>query len=262
MEKLREVKDMQGMLRFLKENMDIIKKAALPAVVILALVVFWVFGGEEDLIIQEGQTGEHGITAESGAEGEAGGTEASEASETDGVTWQGGNSGGTVNGGDIYVDLGGEVVNPGVYKIPSGTRLFQVIEKAGGLKETADTDSINQAEPVTDGQKIIIGSKDETSAYYTGVANTGTSADGSSLNPSSSGDGNNAVRQTEEGPVVNINRATLKQLQLIPGVGPSTAQKILDYREANGDFQQISDIKKISGIGDKTYENLKDYIEV
>ena len=76
MEKLREVKDMQGMLRFLKENMDIIKKAALPAVVILALVVFWVFGGEEDLIIQEGQTGERGITAERGAEGEAGGTEA------------------------------------------------------------------------------------------------------------------------------------------------------------------------------------------
>ncbi|MBQ8562285.1 MAG: SLBB domain-containing protein [Firmicutes bacterium] len=131
MEKLREIKDMQGMLRFLKENMDILKKAALPAVVILALVAFWVFGGEEDLIIQEGQTGERGITAESGAESEAGGTEAS---ETDGVTWQGGNSGGTVNGGDIYVDLGGEVVNPGVYKIPSCTRLFQVIEKAGGLK--------------------------------------------------------------------------------------------------------------------------------
>ncbi|MBR4411227.1 MAG: helix-hairpin-helix domain-containing protein, partial [Firmicutes bacterium] len=145
------------------------------------------------------------------------------------------------------------VNKPGVYRIPAGTRLFQVVEEAGGLKETADIDSINQAEAVTDGQKIIIGSRDENSPYY-----TGTSVKIEPSGPS----GGSAVRQTADGFKVNLNRATLADLQMIPGVGPSTAQKILDYRESAGKFSSISDLKNISGIGEKTYDNLKDYIEV
>ena len=76
------------------------------------------------------------------------------------------------------------------------------------------------------------------------------------------GSSGKAVRETENGSVVNINLASMNELQLLPGVGPSTAQKIVDYRQQNGKFQRIEDIMNISGIGEKTFENLKDFIEI
>ncbi len=221
---------MEKIISYIRDNLEIIKKIMFPAVVIMAMIVFWIFGGEEDLAVEDAGTMEAMETQEQG-----------EDAETEYLS------------GDIYVDIGGEVNKPGVYRIPEGTRLFQVVEEAGGLKETADIDSINQAEAVTDGQKIIIGSRDENSPYYTGTS-VKTEPSGSS--------GGSAVRQTADGFKVNLNKATLSDLQMIPGVGPSTAQKILDYRESAGKFSSISDLKNISGIGEKTYDNLKDYIEV
>jgi competence protein ComEA len=227
-----------------KENLDLIKKITLPAVVALAVVLFWVCGGEEELIIESGDDA-------------AGTAMEAENEDEEGMIIQQTEDNPVL---EIYVDIGGEVLNPGVYKVSPGTRLFQVIEKAGGLKETADTDNINQAEHVTDGQKIIIGSLDENSPYYTGGyknLSSGLQNSSSSINS-----GGSAVRETEDGTVVNINSATLEELQMIPGVGPSTAKKILDFRDVNGRFNSPEDLKKISGIGDKTYDNLKDYIEV
>ncbi|MBR4862853.1 MAG: helix-hairpin-helix domain-containing protein [Firmicutes bacterium] len=221
---------MEKIISYIRGNLEMIKKIMFPAVVIMAMIVFWIFGGEEDLTVED--TGSMEAMETQVQE---------EVDETEYLT------------GDIYVDIGGEVNQPGVYRIPAGTRLFQVVEEAGGLKETADIDSINQAEAVTDGQKIIIGSRDENSPYYTGTAVKPESAASS---------GGSAVRQTADGFKVNLNRATLSDLQMIPGVGPSTAQKILDYRESVGKFGSISDLKNISGIGEKTYDNLKDYIEV
>ena len=231
---------MEKMITYVKNHQEILKKIMLPAVVIAALIVFWIFGGEEELVLEDAASLESQ-------------TEAADNSEID-------SAGTGETAGDIYVDIGGEVNQPGVYRIPAGTRLFQVIEEAGGLKETADTDSINQAEAVSDGQKIIIGSRDETSPYYTGTGWTLSSSGKTSDTGASAATG--AVRQTGDGFKVNLNRATLEDLQLIPGVGPSTAQKILDYRNTNGNFKSASDLKKISGIGEKTYDNLKDYIEV
>lgn len=221
---------MEKIISYIRDNLEMIKKIMFPTVVIVAMIVFWIFGGEEDLAVEDAGTMEPMETQEQG-----------EDAETEYLS------------GDIYVDIGGEVNQPGVYRIPAGTRLFQVVEEAGGLKETADIDSINQAEAVTDGQKIIIGSRDENSPYYTGT---------SVKTESTSSSGGSAVRQTADGFKVNLNRATLSDLQMIPGVGPSTAQKILDYRESAGKFSSISDLKNISGIGEKTYDNLKDYIEV
>ena len=221
---------MEKIISYIRDNLEMIKKIMFPAVVIMAMIVFWIFGGEEDLTVEDAGSMEAMETQEQG-----------EDAETEYLS------------GDIYVDIGGEVNQPGVYRIPAGTRLFQVVEEAGGLKETADIDSINQAEAVTDGQKIIIGSRDENSPYYTGT---------SVKTESTSSSGGSAVRQTADGFKVNLNRATLSDLQMIPGVGPSTAQKILDYRESAGKFSSISDLKNISGIGEKTYDNLKDYIEV
>ena len=120
-----------------------------------------------------------------------------------------------------------------------GTRLFQLIEKAGGLTENADIEGINRAETVLDGQKIIIyakGQDDESKNSSTGAID-------------SSGK-------------ININSADIEQLQQIPGVGPVTADKIIQYRQDNGRFSSIDDIKNVSGIGEKTFEKLKDYITV
>jgi len=232
-----EMKLVDELELFIRDHGDMVKKALLPASVAFALIFFWVSGGEPELAAEEGPGSEMEVSESSfqNPEGEDGGDGSDYASE-----------------GDIYVDIGGEVVNPGVYQVPAGTRLFQVVEQAGGLKDSADTDSINQAERVMDGQKIIIGSREESSPYYTGSRSFGGSA---------GGERSMAVRETEDGYVVNLNLAELDELQLLPGVGPSTARKILDYREENGPFSKIEDIKNISGIGEKTFENLKEFIE-
>lgn len=137
--------------------------------------------------------------------------------------------------GIIYVDISGCVNNPGVYEFKEGARVFHVIEEAGGLTDDANIDDLNRAEEVLDGQKIIIYSKnsDEKSSYE----------------ESSSGK-------------ININKADSSKLQDIPGVGPATAQKIIEYREQFGAFKTVDDIKNVSGIGEKTFESMKEYITV
>lgn len=136
---------------------------------------------------------------------------------------------------EIYVDISGQVEKPGVYIVSDGTRLYEVIEKAGGLKKNAEMDQINRAEIVTDGQKIVIPEKGETIAASGGAAASG---------------------------LININTADSMALQEIPGVGPATAEKIIAYRTENGRFASKEDIKNVSGIGEKTYEKMKDKITV
>lgn len=138
----------------------------------------------------------------------------------------------------IYADICGCVKNPGVYELAEGTRIFQLIEEAGGLTDDADIAGLNRAEVVTDGQKIIIPAIGE---------DTGT-AEGTS------------GAYTDAGGRININKADAKQLQEIPGVGPATADKIIQYRESHGKFSAVDDIKNVSGIGDKTFERMKEYI--
>ncbi|MBR4411506.1 MAG: SLBB domain-containing protein, partial [Firmicutes bacterium] len=138
---------MEKIISYIRDNLEMIKKIMFPAVVIMSMIVFWIFGGEEDLTVEDAGTMEKMETQEQG-----------EDAETEYLS------------GDIYVDIGGEVNQPGVYRIPAGTRLFQVVEKAGGLKETEDIDSINQAEDVMDAQKIIIGSRDENRPYSPGTS--------------------------------------------------------------------------------------------
>lgn len=225
-------------LTVLKEHEEILKRIALPVIVAVALIFFWIFGGGDgDVVLETDENGDLSQTSESQ---DFGSQDTSAMVETPESV--------------IYVDIGGEVCYPGVYEVAQGTRLFQVIEMAGGLKESAATDAINQAEQVSDGQKILIGSTEESSPYYigtdTGNQNSGNSETGGS------------VSMTEDGVRVNINKATSEELQLIPGIGPSTAQKIIDYRTENGAFGKIEDLKNISGIGEKTFENMKDYIEI
>lgn len=141
----------------------------------------------------------------------------------------------------IMVDVGGEVVNPMVVELEEGSRVEDAIKAAGGVTGNADLTEINRADFLDDGEKILIPSKQqERSSFDSGVKGSGYSLYSDDR--------------------ININTADSEELQMLDGVGPATAQKIIDYREANGSFKKIEDIKNVSGIGDKTFEKLKDDI--
>lgn len=149
-------------------------------------------------------------------------------------------AGNATSSGDICVDIGGEVVRPGVYTVYEGTRLYQLIELAGGLTALADTNSINQASYVEDGEKIIIPAKSFSSD------DAGSSTDNSSAGISADG-------------IVNINLASKDELKTLNGIGDVTADKIIEYRKSNR-FRNKEDIKSVKGIGDGIYEKIKDSI--
>ncbi len=138
---------------------------------------------------------------------------------------------------EYYVDISGCVKTPGIYKIKDGARLFEVIELAGGLTENADYNGFNQAEKIEDGDKIIIPSKQD---LLDDEVSGGTVSSGK----------------------INLNTADITKLQEIPGIGPSTAEKIISYRQNNGRFHKIEDLLNISGIGEKTFAKMEDKITV
>ncbi len=134
---------------------------------------------------------------------------------------------------NIYVDIGGEVVSPMLAELPEGSRVEDAINAAGGLTDQADLSSINRAKFLEDGEKIFIPAQVEgDSVYESGITNG----------------------------KININTADSDALQTLNGVGPATAEKIMDYRENSGGFETIEDLKNVAGIGEKTFDKLKDYI--
>ena len=221
------------------QNKDKIKTVALPILVIAAVLFFWFSGKGDDVTLTDGEP------------------DASEVQMQEEVTDSDGAAAKEVSAaaGKIFVDIGGEVVAPGVYEVTEGTRLFEVINRAGGLTEEADIDVINRAETVYDGQKILIASYEETK---------------NGKNPAGTGGGQTAGNSTgsaqgaagTDGEKVNINTADSAELQSIPGIGPSKADRIIEYRNTQGRFNTIDDIKNISGIGNKTFESIKKYIVV
>lgn len=135
----------------------------------------------------------------------------------------------------IVVDISGEIKNPGIYKVKSKVRLYEVIEKAGGLKDDANVNSINQARFVDDGEKIIIPSMSNS------VPNESTS------------------ESSTKDSLININFATKEELMKLPGVGEVTANRIIEYREKSS-FKKKEDLKNVNGIGEATYKKLESMI--
>lgn len=142
---------------------------------------------------------------------------------------------------DIYVSVQGEVANPGVYLMPSGSRVFELINQAGGVTENADTSGINMVYTLEDGMQIIVPGFVEEDAFIVSKDMTPANAD------SSSG-------------LVNINTASLNELMTLPGIGETRARAIMDYREKGGHFDTVEDIKNVSGIKNGIYTGLKDSI--
>ena len=136
---------------------------------------------------------------------------------------------------ELFIDIGGAVHKPGVYKVKPGTRLYEAIELAGGLRSDADTNSVNQAAFVEDGAKIII-----PTSYMTDDENQ------------------NAV--TLPG-FININTADKEQLKTLDGIGDVIAERIIEYRTQNR-FKSKEDILSVNGIGNSIYEQIKDKITV
>jgi competence protein ComEA len=141
----------------------------------------------------------------------------------------------------IMIDIKGAILKPGVYEASEGERVIDLIQRAGGLAETADQTQVNLAMYVTDEMVLYIPSVGENVVDNQSVAVAGGKT---------------------ESDKVNINSADETQLETLPGIGPSKSAAIIEYRTTNGPFKAIEDIQSISGIGEKTFEKLKDKITV
>lgn len=154
----------------------------------------------------------------------------------------------------IMVYITGEVKNPGIYELEENSRIKDVIEEAGGLKETADITDINLATILQDEDKIAIPSKEEKNQNNVQSKTIEKSQNTTSISTNATGKNQNTK--------VNINTATQTELETLPGIGPSIASKIVSYRKENGKFKSIEEIKKVSGIGESKYANIKELIKV
>ena len=149
----------------------------------------------------------------------------------------------------IKVHVIGEIISPGLYELDEGARINDLILLAGGKTKKADLSKVNLAYQLSDGEKIYIPSiSDEVSTYIYNDAGENVLQD---ENTSSSKTGK-----------ININKATISDLEKISGIGPSLANKIINYRDSNGKFNSIDELKNVSGIGDKKYESIKEYITI
>lgn len=142
---------------------------------------------------------------------------------------------------DLYVYVTGAVKKPGVYAVKQGSRVFEVIEKAGGMTKTAKKDCINQAETVADSQNINIITKKQYKKLIYNEKNQN--------NDNKTGSGK-----------ININSADVAELTGLSGIGEAKAKAIIQYRNENGNFTNIEDIKKVSGIGDALFKKISNEI--
>lgn len=152
----------------------------------------------------------------------------------------------------IFVDVGGEVLTPGLYELPEYSRVNDAINIAGGITDKADLTNVNLAYILSDAMKIVIPKK-EVKKSTTIIKNTPAVITTTMSSFETTVQGNNKI---------NINIATKEQLKTLTGIGDATAQKIIDYRNEKGIFEKTEDIKNVSGIGDSKYEKIKDKISV
>jgi competence protein ComEA len=148
----------------------------------------------------------------------------------------------SVEDSKLVVDIKGAIKQPGVYELQTGARVHHLIEMAGGLLADADELAINLAAPLTDGMAIYIPKiGEETTSQF--------------ILPAGQGGGQDTVK-------ININHATSEELQNLTGIGPSKAEAIIAYREENGPFTSPEGLLEVSGIGEKSFEKIKEEITI
>ena len=148
----------------------------------------------------------------------------------------------------IKVDVKGAVKSPGIFTAQAGDRVIDLISSAGSFTEKADTDKVNFAQIIEDQMVIYVPEIGEEDKGNLENIQVGTSGD--------------AVTKGTSGGLVNLNTATQEDLETLTGIGPSKANAILEYRETVGKFKEVDELKQVTGIGDKTFERLRDSISV
>lgn len=145
----------------------------------------------------------------------------------------------------VLIHVAGAVKHPGVYELQAGDRVIDAIEAAGGVTEAADAEQLNFARPLVDGEQIYVPEPGEAPP----AGASGDSVEGGSGGGSSGG-------------LVNLNTASATELETLPRIGPAMSQRIIDYREQHGGFTSIDQLKDVAGIGDATFDGLKDLVTV
>lgn len=159
-----------------------------------------------------------------------------------------------VTSSNIYVEIKGSVKNPGVYQMTKDSRVFELIEQAGGTTSLADTSNLNLSMLLEDAMVIYVYSKEELQEET-----LNTEDNSQNFNSSSSKE---EVATTKEDGKIAINKASLEELITLPGIGEVKAQAIIDYRKEYGQFNSLEELKNVSGIGEATYEKIKDYLKL
>ncbi|MEW2623484.1 ComEA family DNA-binding protein [Streptomyces sp. NPDC048106] len=148
----------------------------------------------------------------------------------------GGGEGAPAPGGEIVVDIGGKVRDPGVRRLPAGSRVADALRAAGGVRPGVNTDGLNRARFLVDGEQVLVGDQTAAGAPAGAAAPTGPAAP------------------------VSLNTATEDQLDTLPGVGPVLARHIIDYRTRHGGFRSVDDLRQVNGIGDRRFTDLRDLV--
>lgn len=138
------------------------------------------------------------------------------------------------------------MVEPGVRELAEGARVQDAVDAAGGFADGAARDALNLARVLADGEQIVVPSQEEAVSEPVAAVDGGDAGSGAAASPT--------------GGKIDLNRATAAELDALPGVGPSTAEKIVADREANGPFRTVEDLKRVSGIGDKKFADLADLV--
>lgn len=170
-----------------------------------------------------------------------------------------------------FVDIKGYVNNPGVYSLEKGKRVVDAINKAGGLKNDANTSLLNLSLEITDEMVIVVYSNSditnlkktlEEKEISEVICNETIVNEACICNSNTLVSGNINDSEDENSSIININKATLEELMTLPNIGESKAKAIIEYRNEVGSFQTIDDLLNVSGIGSKLFETIKEYITV
>ncbi|MEU4143664.1 ComEA family DNA-binding protein [Streptomyces parvulus] len=149
------------------------------------------------------------------------------------------------SGAEIVVDVGGKVREPGVHRLPAGSRVADALRAAGGVRDGAKTDGLNRARFLVDGEQVVVGAPVPAAGVGPGGAGAAGTAGGGAAAP---------------GAPVSLNTATPDQLDTLPGVGPVLAQHIIDYRTEHGGFRSVDELREVNGIGERRFADLRDLV--
>ncbi|WP_413757225.1 helix-hairpin-helix domain-containing protein [Streptomyces sp. MMBL 11-3] len=159
-----------------------------------------------------------------------------------GATGSGAGSGSGA-GAEIVVDVSGRVREPGIHRLPAGSRVTDALEAAGGVRPGADTEGLNRARFLVDGEQVVVGAPQPVAGP--GAAGSAGTGGGAAAAPTAP---------------VALNTATLDQLDTLPGVGPVLAQHIIDYRTRHGGFRSVDELREVNGIGDRRFADLQNRV--